>query len=172
MLSQKIGPVTARMELGTLILTDSRKPGLEIRLDGEGPRILGEFLAYAPDRGANDRQAFRVPISAASGLVVRLLDSGTVPVVPVSISVTGMFITPIGGGALDFTIGRELAVQLEFEQRTLDLHGIVCRLDRTGAGLLFRESFRNEQVEPPPALTRIVMELQRRAAASRLETAP
>lgn len=171
MLSTTIGTVTARLELGALILTDSKRPGVELRLDGEGPRLLAEFLSQTSERGTNDRQAFRVALSPASGLAVKLTGPGAVPVTPVSISVTGMFLAPIGGGALEFTIGKEVPLQLEFEQRTLDLHGIVCRLDRTGAGLLFREAFRGEEVEPPPALTRIVMELQRRAAASRLETA-
>jgi len=171
MLNTTIGTVTARMELGTLILTDSRRPDAEIRLEGDGPRALAEFLAYSPGRGANDRQAFRVPLATSSGLLVRLSGPQAVPVVAVSISVTGMFLAPAAGGTLDFAIGRELELQLEFEQRTLDLHGLVCRLDRTGCGLLFRESFRGEELDPPPALSRIVMELQRRAVANRVEVA-
>lgn len=172
MLSTSIGPVQAILDGGILTLTDTATSGGPVRLDGEGMQALVDFLISAPARESNIRQAYRVAVRPSSGLAARLhAGPAAMNVVPGSISVLGIFLSPSPGTKLELSMDQEVVLSLEFEGQGLTLRGLVCRQDNTGSGLLFPDSLNGEELDPPPLLSRIVMELQRRAVAERLEIA-
>lgn len=172
MLTTSIGSVQASLDGGLLTLTDGATGGGPIRLDADGMQALVDFLVSAPARESNIRQAYRVAVRPMSGLTARLqVGLAASDVVPISISVLGIFIGPLPGTKLSLSMDQEVVLSLEFEGRGLTLRGIVCRQDSTGCGLLFPGSLKGEELDPPPLLSRIVMELQRRAVAERLQIA-
>ncbi len=172
MLSTTIGSVRARLEGGTLTLTETAAPGSPVCFHGEEIQTLVDFLVSAPARESNIRQAYRVAVRPTSGLVARI-QAGTesTDVIATSISVLGPFVGPLPGSKLTLSMDQEVLLSLEFEGRGLTLRGIVCRQDSTGCGLLFPESLKGEELDPPQLLSRIVMELQRRVVAERLQVA-
>lgn len=172
MLRASFGTVQASLDGGLLTLTDAAAPGGQIRLDAEGMQSLVDFLVSAPARESNIRQAYRVAVRPTSGLTAGLHTGTTeIEAAPASISVLGIFLTPPAGTKLDLAMDQEVRLSLEFEGQKLTLRGVVCRQDSTGCGLLFPDSLKGEELDPPPLLSRIVMELQRRAVAERLQIA-
>ena len=89
-------------------------------------------------------------------------------VIPKTISVTGIFVTPVPDQATELQENENVDVQLDYEGESQSYKALVRRCQVDGVGLFFTESMKGEQIDPPLKLSRTVMELQRRLIASRL----
>lgn len=169
MTTTSIGTIDVRFDAGVLTLTDRQSPKTTLRFETAEIRSLAEFLNHLFLVESNARQAFRIPVSDYSGLTVELHRGDVrVAATPVTISLSGIFVRLPDSGAMTLSVGEEVDVTLHLSALTTTLHGQVSRRDRQGSGILFRSAFQGEQLDPPPDLTKIVMQLQRKHAAGHL----
>jgi hypothetical protein len=162
MSSKSIGEAVLTVADDVLTLTHREHPDRQLTFSAEDCRQLLAYLNEVVTRESNQRQAFRVPVDRKSGLkviVTRVVRR--IPVVPLSISMTGIFIE--ADKSLPLKMDDEVDVTIDYETNSITLAGTVRRIEPDGYGLLFRDSFRGEEITPPPTLSRIVMALQRRA---------
>jgi hypothetical protein len=67
-------------------------------------------------------------------------------------------------------VSSRVEVTLDFETDHETLEAIVRRRRGSGCGLFFPASMKDEELDPPATLTRIVMNLQRRWLARRIRS--
>ncbi len=129
---------------------------------------LAVFLDSLRSLSSNRREAFRVSLQGSESLNVFVVKNDTqFEVVPKTISVTGIFVTPAPGQAMGLQENDYVEVLLDFEGESQSYKALVRRCQDDGVGLFFTESMKGEQIDPPPRLSRTVMELQRRLMARR-----
>ena len=132
---------------------------LDVNAIGE----IRSFLASLHLLDINRREAYRVPLHECNWLTVSIRCGGeSIAVIPKTISVTGIFVAPPPGRSLDLSEGDAVDITLGFEGQSQKLDALVRRCQPGGFGLFFKDSMTGEQIDPPPQLSRIVMELQRR----------
>jgi len=138
-------------------------------LEKDGVAELGAFLDTVGSLISNRREAFRVSLQGSDLLKVLIKKGDTLlSVIPKTISVTGIFVTPVPDQATELQENENVDVQLDYEGESQSYKALVRRCQVDGVGLFFTESMKGEQIDPPLKLSRTVMELQRRLIASRL----
>lgn len=138
-------------------------------LDNDGVDELAVFLDTVRSLSSNRREAFRVSLQGSDMLNVHIKKGNTLlSVIPKTISVTGIFVTPVSDQAIELQKNENVEVQLDFEGESQSYKALVRRCQVDGVGLFFTESMKGEQIDPPLKLSRTVMELQRRLMARRL----
>ncbi len=168
-----IGDIQLHSDGNTLTISGRNQPDMTVCLNASEIEQLLNFVSSLAGTGSRRRQSFRVPLNESSGLKVRILTEGRlVEVIPTSLSLTGVFVVVPPNEWIDLAQGDILEVILEFENETHTYHGSVRRREVNGYGLLFTESMNGRQIEPPPDISRIVMELQRRWMALRVKAVP
>jgi len=156
-----------------LQITSRKQPELTVLFDAAEVEQLLDFIASLARTGSHRRQSFRVPLHKSSGLSTTIrVGQKLLPVTPTSISVTGIFVELQPEDWLDLALGDVLKIILKFEGEVQKYHGIVRRCEANGYGLLFTESLSGEEINPPPDLSRLVMELQHRWIALRAKIVP
>ena len=167
-----IGEMQLVSDGNTLTIARRDQPDFAVCLDADGFRELLDFVTTIAGTEFNQRQTFRIPLWDSSGLSVQIrTDESQVSVKPTNISLTGIFVEVHPDDWLDLQQDADVEVTLEFEGETQTHHAIVRRREGNGYGLFFPESMKGEEIDPPPGITRIVMELQRRWMARRARRA-
>ncbi|WP_149498424.1 PilZ domain-containing protein [Roseiconus lacunae] len=111
----------------------------------------------------NRRQSFRVPILRRDDLQVLIHFRGMeFEGRPENVSMTGVFIKASDRDPVQFQIGDEARLVLTCNDESIEMKGVVRRIARNGYGFFFPACLRFHQVDPPPEVRRLVMELQRR----------
>lgn len=165
-----IGVVELILDGETLTITRRDQPNMAISLDETGVRELIEFVTSFTGSKFNQRLTFRVPVGYSSGLAVQIRKNEIQrSVTPTNISLTGIFVELRSDDWLELALDDELEVILDFEGERQSCRGVVRRCADNGYGLFFPESMRGMILDPPPKITQIVMELQRRWIARRSE---
>ncbi len=155
-------------EFLTIIRLD--QPDVRISLDSAGVKELINFVTSHAGSELDRRRTFRVTVWDNSGLTVRLRSGGNeCPATPTDISLTGIFVKLCPADWIDLALDDELEAILEFGGRTQTYRVLVRRSQANGYGLLFADSLAGEQINPPPGVTGIVMELQRRWVAQHIK---
>ena len=158
-----IGDVSFISDGKTLTISRHKQSDRSVTLDRTGVEELIDFLASLAETEFNRRQTFRVPLWDSSGLYAQIRTEETeLQVTPTNVSLTGIFVQPRGDDWLDLELGDNVEVNLDFEGQALSYLGVVRRCENNGFGLFFPVTMNAEEIDPPPELTRIVMELQRR----------
>ena len=161
-----IGDVVVRVENGEVSFSRRDQATPLIQLDADDVGKLIEFLSDYARSELTQRSSFLVPVSPASGLTVTLKRGQTAySVTPRNISVMGIFVEFSSADVSDLPRDAVLEITLAFEERTVSLRGVVNRREANGYGIVFPESIRQEELDPPLPLVEIVMELQRRMIA-------
>lgn len=156
----------------TLTISRQGQKGLSLSLDAAGVAELIDFVTSLATTEFNRRQDFRVPLHNSSGLSVQIRKGDRlISVTPTNISVTGIFIELPRDDWIDFEQDDQLDVILEFEGESQSLGGVVRRCTENGYGLFFPKSMKGMELDPPAALTQVVMELQRRWMTRRAKIA-
>jgi hypothetical protein len=131
---------------------------------GAGPRRTRSQAATCPPNGIamnNQRETFRLDVENEDDLFIEVRSGVTsIPVRPITLSLTGIFIEPCKGGMLTLTSGRMVDLIIEFEGKTIEQSAIVRRREGKGYGLSFGELANTK--DAMPEIRKIVMELQRR----------
>ena len=153
----------------TLTISSLKDPQMSVSLDPGTVEDLVEFVhLFAPvdeDKpdAPNRREAFRVPVCEESGMKSMIITKGKqLKVRPTNISMTGVFIEVPKETADEFQVDDQVEVAMALEKWQVTLDAIVRRKQDHGYGLFFPATIKEEHVEPPPILRRIVMDLQRR----------
>ena len=163
-----IGDIIVTADRGALSFARRDQPTPLVRLDTVQAGKLMDFLKSYVTTELNQRSAFRVPVWPASGLSATLHRNHTIHAVrPLDISLSGMSFEFSSANAPELPSDADVEITLSFEDDTLTLHGVVQRREAKRYGILFAESIRDEELDPPWSLVSIVMELQRRLAAPR-----
>ncbi len=119
---------------------------------------------------SNQRDAYRVQLTGSSGLRVTVTAAERDwQVAPLNVSLTGVSLRVRPGRALQLSLGDEIELTLEFEGDTVTLDGMVCQQLKTMCGVQFVDSLQRKLTRPPAILAKMVMELQRRRVANRVE---
>lgn len=109
----------------------------------------------------NKRETFRLEGSDVGQVFVEIRSGATtLPVTPISLSLTGMFVEPQKGAMVSLSPGDVVEILLEFEGRRAEHRAIVRRREGKGYGLSFGELANTK--DAVPEIRKIVMELQRR----------
>ncbi|MCC9601175.1 PilZ domain-containing protein [Stieleria sp. JC731] len=152
-----------------LTICSVSRPETRLTLDPDAVDELVDFVEtiqktkVAIAEQDNQRQSFRVPIVRRDDLHVEINFRGMdFEARPDNISMTGLFIRSHDRDPVKFQIGDEATLTLTCNGESTELEGIVRRMGRNGYGFFFPACVRFEQVDPPPEVRRIVMELQRR----------
>jgi hypothetical protein len=109
------------------------------------------------------RSAYRVNNTRTSGLALRLVTADEREWQPeiVNLSMSGALIEFVEDSP-QLSVGTEVSLALSMEGREIDLRGTVRRAAGQRWGLIFRESLRGGDIEPPETLAAIVRTLERR----------
>lgn len=154
----------------TLTISSLAQPELTISLDQGGVEELINFMTSHAGTQFNQREAFRVELGDSSGLSVSIRKDGTqVAASPRNLSLTGISVELRPDDWLDLQLDAEVEITLQFEGQIRTYRAIVRRREKNGYGLFFPESMKGEEVDPPPELAHLVMELQRRQVDQRLK---
>jgi hypothetical protein len=163
-----IGDVRLVADGNKLTIARRGQRDLTLSLDAEGLEELIDFITSLAGDESNQRQNFRVPVHESSGLSVQIRkDKKLLSVIAKNISVGGVFVELRPDAWIDLAQEDELEVLLEFEGITQSYRGVVKRRADNGYGLLFPDSMKGNEVDPPEELRQMVMELQRRWIARR-----
>ena len=151
----------------TIVHTDDAEPIMV--LDNDGLEELAVFLDTVRSLSSNRREAYRVSLQGSDllSVIIRKNDAH-LSVIPKTISVTGIFVTPAPGQEISLQKNETVEVLLDFEGESQSYKALVRRCQENGVGLFVTESMTGEQIDPPIKLSRTVMELQRRLMARRL----
>ncbi len=160
----EIGDVTLSVGAQGLTLRPRNQPDLEIRFDADGVSELLDLLRIASEHIFSQRQGFRVPIRSSSTLdtTLRIGAEEAFAVTARNVSLTGIFVELRPDEPHELTLDLEVEVVMDFERKTVSAHGIVRRHEAGGYGIFFVESVRGEELNPPPALVRLVRKLEAR----------
>jgi len=166
-----IGDIHLISDGNTLTISGRHQPDKTVCLNSAEVEQLIDFVSSLAGTGSHRRQSFRVPLNESSGLTAQIRTSGQlIDVTPTSLSLTGVFVVLHPDHWIDLAQGDIVEVFLEFEGETHMYHGSVRRREVNGYGLFITESMNGEQIEPPPDISDIVMELQRRWMARRAKS--
>ena len=163
-----IGDVIVTADRGALSFTRRDHPTPLLRFDaGEAGELMNFMRSYVTTE-LNQRSAFRVPVWPASGLSAELTADQRVHAVrPLDISLSGMSFEFLSAGSPELPSNADVEITLTFEGNKLTLPAVVRRHEMNEYGIVFPESIRNDELDPPWQLVSIVMELQRRLVAPR-----
>jgi hypothetical protein len=158
-----IGKMLLTADGEELVIAHSDQPEVCFRLDLDDVRDLRDFLHNLSESDFNQRRSFRVPIVRSSGLSVQLqVGQRSLAATPINISLTGILVQLPESETLDLPLDTEVGCILQFRREKLQLHGVFRRRDGSNRyGFAFRESLRGREATPPPALVRMVMDLER-----------
>ena len=159
-----IGDIQLNCDGNTLTFTCDDEQDMAISLDEAGVRELIGFATSLTGSEFNQRVSFRIPLWNSCGLSVQIRkDKFERLVTPTNISLTGIFVELRSDDWLEMAMDDELEVILDFDGEIQSCRGVVRRCELNGYGVFFPESMKEEQLDPPQKITRIVMELQRRS---------
>lgn len=148
---------------------DEEEPERTLSFDLNAIEEIKGFLASLHLLDINRREAYRVPLHDCNLLTASIRwGTDSIAVIPKTISVTGVFVAPPSGQSLDLQEGDAVEITLGFGGQTQKLDALVRRCQPGGFGLFFKDSMTGEQIDPPPQLSRLVMELQRRIMTRRV----
>lgn len=151
-----------------LTLSREGEPATEIRFDAKGVQELIRFITSAAEIGFNRRRSFRVSLWDSCELSVQVKRDGDwIAVVPKNISVTGILIEVPPEALLELACEQFVQIMLTLDDETISVSGIVQRCTKNIYGVLFPNSIRGDQIEPPAGLNRLVKKLERRWIARR-----
>ncbi len=156
-----IGEIHLKSDGSTLTIARLNQPNITLNIDAKGVEELIDFVTSLTETKFNRRRNFRVPLWDSSGLSVQIRkDEKQLSATPKDISVIGIFVELRPDDWLDLKQDDDLEVILEFEGETQTYRAVVRRCEDNGYGLLFPESMKGNQINPPTELKRIVMKLQ------------
>ena len=159
----EIGDVKISVDGSGLTLSPHDRPDLKIQFDQGGVSELLDLLRISAQHIFSQRHGFRVPIRSSVALVTTLrIERESIVVTARNVSLTGIFVELPPDAARDWPLDLEVEVMLEFEGREVTTPGIVRRREPDGYGIFFPESVRGEELNPPPALVRLVSRLEAR----------
>jgi|CXWL01.1.fsa_nt_gi hypothetical protein len=163
-----IGDVIVTADQGALSFVRRDQSTPLLRFDaGEAGKLMTFLQSYVKTE-LNQRSAFRVPVWPASGLSAKLTANQKVHAVkPLDISLSGMSFEFVSANAPALPDGADVEITLTFESNKLTLPAVVRRREANEYGIVFPDSMRNDDLDPPWQLVSIVMELQRRLVAPR-----
>lgn len=174
----KLDDIQLSFDNGALTISSVHRPNQSVTLDANAVEELVDFVQTfssrerpeAPDD--NRRESFRVPIINPDDLkCVLTLHGETFETHPSNISMTGVYIKRRASDPFELTIGDELHLRLITPEQQIKLDAVVRRLGYHGYGLFFPCTVRNDVIDPPPEIRRMVMDLQRRWMATRSDFA-
>ena len=156
----------------TLTISSVRDPACSVDLDPRTVEDLVEFVhaltthsnpGAADDDEKNRREAFRVPVVKDEDLQAWIVDgSKPLAVTPTNISMTGVFVELPKNLKKQFKIDDRLQVQMQCDKLKVLMGAIVKRVESRGIGLFFPATVKDDNIDPPQEMRKIVMELQRR----------
>ena len=167
-----IGNLQFRSDGETLTITARDRPDLSFSLDRDGVEELIDYVTTLAGSAFSRRTAFRVPVWDSSGLSAVMREGQTEsPVTPIDLSVTGMLARLPAEANIDASLDDHVEVTLDFEGQKSTYRAVVRRRDENTCGLLFPETIKDGELDPPDNLLRVVMELQRQWLAKRTKRA-
>lgn len=169
----------------TLTISSVKERGKSVTLDARTVEELVDFVKlFEPieenrtetgnsetgnDETGNRREAFRVPVIDDFNLRCVITRHGEcIEAKATNISMTGVFvelpelIELPERGSDRIMIDDKMDVSITLDKWNVVLASVVRRQEDHGFGLFFPATIRGHNVEPPPMLRRIVMDLQRR----------
>ena len=158
-----IGEFRVRSLHGELTITYRDRQDASVVFDADGVEALVDFLTVQTEPQANRRHTFRVSLWNSCGLAVVVhCDGHRVEAIPGSIGLTGVFVELPAASEVELPIGTRAEVMLSLDGTHEKLDVVVRRREGRGCGLFFPASMKDDDVDPPEFLVRMVMELQRR----------
>ena len=126
---------------------------------------LDEFLAglLQESDDASRRQSFRVQVMAPDDLTATIhIDGQSVSTRSLDISMTGILVELPKGHPLGQDVGQDVELTIRCGRQSIRLAARISRRPGDKCGLLFSDSIRNEESQPPEELAQLVMQAQRR----------
>jgi hypothetical protein len=171
MAATNIGDLRVTFERGVLTITPHGRSESAITLDEDGVEKLIDLVCGHDESESNQRQAFRVSLWDSSGLTTTVRHGECeIEATPKSISLSGVFVELPDPPGIELPVGAQVEVTLELDTDHETLEAIVRRRHDSGCGLFFPASMKDEELDPPATLARIVMTLQRRWLARRIRS--
>ncbi len=165
-----IGNVHLTSDGQCLTIASFSEPEVKFSLNSSEFKEMVYFIEALAGSEFDRRRVFRTPVWESSGLSVRLRTGVTEHVFrPTDMSLTGIFVKLYPDDWIKLALDQEVDVILNFEGESQLYRAVVRRCEDIGYGLFFLDSMVGEQIAPPPGITRIVMELQRRWLARRVK---
>ncbi len=146
------------------------KPDAPITLPTSAIDELIDFLSLLNQDATERRRAFRVAVPRSAGLMVRFTLKGkTRSATPVDISLVGILIELSPSAVIDLPIDTTLSIELRLNEKVSTLMGLVRRRNNNRYGILFLDSLREGELNPPESLVNIYKEIERQWLRARLE---
>ena len=132
--------------------------------------MIGYFGSFKVD-DVQQRKAFRVPLTAASDLSVRLgYRDKSCSVKALDISFTGILIEFDGDDVYDIAIDAAVDLTLKSGDKTAKISGKIVRHDGNKYGIFFPGTIVDDEVQPPEPFQSIVLNLERDWIRNRVKT--
>jgi CheY-like chemotaxis protein len=162
-LLRPFGPaiLRARLRSGTRA-AEARRLALRDREELE--RLQGKPDGGGAEKsGANRRRAFRVPVATEAGLRLTAAPAGgrAHPARAVDISFTGLLLETDEKDDPGWPVGAELLVELQTGRLAAKIPALVHRQQGRRYALVFPSVVAGGDIDPPDALRRVVLELER-----------
>jgi hypothetical protein len=158
----EIGNVIINSDGRYLTFKDQNKWQFSIDLEAS---TISDFIEYLRSFNVDDvqrRRAFRVPLTASSGLSVILgYKDKSCSVKPLNISLAGILIEFYDDDVYDMAIDTEVELTLKLGDKTSITPGTIVRRDENQYGIFFPDSVIEDDVQPPLFLQSIVLDLER-----------
>ncbi len=165
--STRIGSMTAEFDGQTLTLVPPTGECNLVSLSMNQVYELYEFVSkFNRDKNCK-RMAFRVPLFDSSLLSVqatfglKILD-----VTPINISMTGVLVS-VSDPVPNIALGDQVNLAMTGQKNSLRLAGEIRSIRDRFVGIFFVDSVDGRELNPPPALSAMIMNLQREWLASR-----
>ncbi|MBN2397880.1 MAG: PilZ domain-containing protein [Deltaproteobacteria bacterium] len=147
------------------------KPDVPVTLPTSAIDELIDFLSSLNQNAIARRRAFRVAVPSSAGLMVRFALKGkSWSATPVDLSLAGILIEFSRSEGVDIPVDTTLSIELRLNDKIATLTGLVRRRDDNQYGILFLESLREGELNPPETLVNIYKEIERQWLRARLET--
>ena len=171
MAETNIGDVRVTFERGVLTISHRDRSESTITLDEDGVEKLIDLVCGHDESESNRRHAFRVSLWNSCGLMTTVHHGECeFEAIPTSISLSGVFVELPEPLEFELSVGAQVDVTLDLDTDRETLEAIVRRRRGSGCGLFFPASMKDEELDPPATLARIVMNLQRRWLARRIRS--
>jgi len=171
MAETSIGDFRVAFERGVLTITHHDRPESAVTMNEDGVEKLIDLVCGHDESDSNQRQAFRVSLWDSCGLTTTVHHGGCeIEAIPTSISLSGVFVELPEPLEVGLSVGAQVDVTLDLDTDHETLVSIVRRRRGSGCGLFFPASMKDEELNPPATLARIVKNLQRRWLARRIRS--
>ena len=148
------------LNIGPKVKSGAKEP---LSLNVDGVKKLSRFLTNLLETCLNTRHSFRVQLWDDAGVKGFVRHGGErIPVTPKNLSMTGVMVEYNPDCILNVKHGETIEVGLLYEDTKIIQPAEVRRIEPQGYGLFFKNSVKNEQINPPDEYKELIMDLQRR----------